>query len=957
MLEFISVVLYIIRMISYAQRFMLLAAVWLPAAGGLFARAQSERTADLVVNDPEVRYGVLPNGLTYYVRANSVPEGMADLRLAVRAGAVLEDEDQRGLAHFLEHMLFNGTEKYPANEIVEVLESFGMAFGPEINAYTSFDETVYQLSVSTKEKEQLLVGLDVLEEWAFHAALDEEEFEKERGVIHEEWRMGRGVNARMRDEILPLLWGGRYAERLPIGDMDVVLNAPVEALRRFYEDWYRPDLMAVIAVGDFDPDEVRELITDRFGTYPGPENPRPRPEYSVPRHEETRVKVIHDPEAVHTTAYVYRKYDIPRWNRRSEQRHYLAQALFLTMFNDRLGEISRNEDAPFLSGSAQFTWDFSHDTSLVSLKAGVEEEGALDGLAAIIAEMERVQRFGFLPSELDRAKSNVMGSFRNYWKQRNDMDSSHFVQYYLSAFLNDDTFPSIEWQWELVQEILPGITLEEISEIAENFLADSDRVAVVQGPSVPAVTDIGEDDIFEILRDAQGVALTPWEDNTVTGSLVENPPTPGRIITRSTIPGTDIERWVLSNGAVLIFKDTDFKAEEILFEAVSPGGASRVEDSQYVSSKLASDTVSQGGLGQFSVDDLNKIFTGVTADVSPFIHEYYEGLSGMAVTEDLEALFQLIYLHHTAPRRDQVSWEAMMNRTAESLRNRESSPMIVYEDLLWQTICDNHFRCRPVTADRLGEANLDDALDIYLERFRDAGDFTYVFVGDLDAETLESLAVRWLAGLPEAEENGGWIDREIRNVSGNKEISVEAGSEPLSVITQVWTGDWNGSYVESYKLQSLAAAMEMQLTKTIREDFGGTYSVGVFSNLNLNPVADYRFFIQYSADPERVDELISRVRDIVDDWRSSPPNEKFAADVAANQRRRLSENINSNQWWKKQIVFAVTTGTSPEALLNRNELYDSLNPEVLMETARRYLNDDNYIEAVLYPDPKAELQE
>ena len=936
---------------------MLLAAVWLLAAGALFARAQSERTADPIVNDPEVRYGVLPNGLTYYVRANSTPEGMAELRLAVRAGSVLEDEDQRGLAHFLEHMLFNGTEKYPASRIVEMLESFGMSFGPEVNAYTSFEETVYRLSVSTREKEQLLTGLEVLEEWAFNALLDEEEFEKERGVVHEEWRMGRGADARMRDEFLPLLFrGSRYSDRLPIGDMDVILGAPVEDLRRFYEDWYRPDLMAVIAVGDFDPDEVTGIITEKFGTYAGPENPRPRPEYSVPRHRETLVKVIHDPEALETSVGVYRKYDTPKWTRRSELRHDLAETLLFTMFNERLGEISRDEDAPFLYGYG-FSTPARPGTSLTGLFAGVEEDEALNGLSAVLTEARRVQRFGFLPSELKRAKSNVMSGFENYWKQRNDTESSHFVRAYLDAFLNDDFFPSIDWQWELVQEVLPSITLEEIDEIANKFMGDSDRVAVVQGPSVPAVTDIGEDDILDVLRDVQDVALRPWEEGAVTGPLVQNPPPPGRIITRSAIPGTDIERWVLSNGAVLIFKDTDFKAEEIVFQAVSPGGASRVEDSRYVSSQFASDAVSQGGLGQFSIDDLRRILTGITADVSPFIQENYEGLSGTAVPDDLETLFQLIYLHHTAPRRDQVSWEALMNRTAESLRNRESSPMTVYGDLLWQTIYNNHFRSRPVTADRLGEANLDDALGIYSERFRDAGDFTYVFVGDLDAETLESLAVRWLAGLPEAEENGGWIDRGMRNVLENKEISVEAGSEPLSVITQVWTGDWNGSYGERYKLQSLAAAMEMQLTKTIREDFGGTYSVGVFSNLTLTPVPDYRFFIQYSADPERVDELTSRVREIVDDWRSSPPAEKFAADVAANQRRRLSENINRNEWWKQQIVFAVTSGTSPEDLLNRTELYDSLNPEVLMETARRYLSDDNYIEAVLYPDPQAEPQE
>ena len=481
-------------MTFYSRRFTLPAALFLVVVISTFSRAQSERESDLIVNDPEVRYGLLANGLTYYVRANATPAGMAELRLAVRAGSALEDDDQLGLAHFLEHMLFNGTKKYPGNEIVEVLESFGMGFGPDINAYTTFERTVYRLSVSTQESSQFLTGLDVLEEWAFNATLEEQQFDKERGVVHEEWRAGRGAQARIQDQTHSLLFkGSRYAERLPIGDMDVVLNAPVEALRRFYNDWYRPDLMAVIAVGDFDPDEAVGLITERFGDYRGPENPRSRPEYPIPRHDETLMKVIHDPEATMASVHLYRKYDTRQTRRRRELSQDLAEHLFFVMLNQRLGEVSRSEEPPFLQGYG-FSSSYNRDTSLAGLAAAVAEEEALAGLAALLAEAERVRRFGFLPSELERAKSDFMSFFETYWKQRNDMDSSDFVNSYLDAFFNGDFFPSVDWQWEAVQVLLPGITLEEVGEVADRLLGDSDRVVLITGPSVPAVADIQNDE-------------------------------------------------------------------------------------------------------------------------------------------------------------------------------------------------------------------------------------------------------------------------------------------------------------------------------------------------------------------------------------------------------------------------------------------------------------------------------
>lgn len=943
---------YIGIMTLKIRRFAFLSILFLVLTSLLTARAQSEDilVGDVIVNDPEVRTGVLSNGLRYYVRANAKPGGMAELRLVVRAGSVLEDEDQRGLAHFLEHMLFNGTERFPANELVDVLESFGMEFGPEINAYTTFDKTVYQLTVKTDDEDQFLLGLDVLEEWAFKATLSEEEFEKERGVVLEEWRGGRGAQSRMLDETYPVLFkGSRYAERRPIGETEVIQNAPVEALRRFYDDWYRPDLMAVIAVGDFNPDDTVRLIEGRFGRHQGPENPRPRPDYPIPGHDETLVKVVHDPEATRTSVQVYVKYDSLKSRFRLDIKRELAEQLFFVMFNQRMTEIKRSEKPPFLFGYG-FTTSYTEQTSLGGLAAAVSEDGVLKGLEALLSEAERVQAYGFLDSELDRAKRDVYSFFENYWKQQNDLESSAFIQSLLDAFVKDETYPSIDWQWETVQDLLPEITLEEVGAISDLLLSDENRVVIVNGPSVPAITSLTEEEILAVLYKVESSPLEPWNDETVSGPLVPEPPRPGRIVSRTSIPDTGVELWTLSNGAIVMLKETELKSEEILFQAFSHGGYSHAEDEDLISAQFSTDAVNEGGLGGFSADDLRKTLSGRNLSLNPYIQDTYEGFSGSATPADLETMLQLLYLHQSALRRDDTAWNSFLVRTGESLKNRDSSPMNLYSDLLWETLYDGHFRSLPLTLDRLSEANLDRALEIFSERFSDASDFTYVFVGDFDSDELEPLVKRWIGGQQTGISGEDWIDRGMRNVEGVREVSLEAGSEPLSVVTQVWTGEWDGSFTERYRIQSLASALEMQFTRSIREESGGTYTVGVYPQLNVAPVNDYRFIIRFSCAPDRVEELVEQVRTVIDEWRSNPPEEKFAADVTASQHRSLSENMERNAWWLGQIVFAVATDIDPEDLMDRKALYDSLSPEVLSETAQRYLDDGNYVQVVLYPE-------
>ncbi len=932
----------------------------LPARGaGDKAAEDGKWTEELILDqpipdDPQVRYGVLENGLTYYVRSNSRPSGTAELRLIVKAGSLLEDEDQKGLAHFLEHMLFNGTRRFPENELIDVLESFGMEFGPDINAYTSFSETVYKLNVRSDNEEQFLTGLDVLEEWAFHARLDEDEFEKERGVIQEEWRVGRGADARMLDKMYPVLFqGSRYAKRLPIGDMEVVKNAPVEALRRFYRDWYRPNLMAVVAVGDFDSDETVKLIRERFSGYSNPVNVRPRPEFLIPDHENTLAVKVQDKEAVHSSVQLYVKHKPFRAEYRSDVREELSEQLFYIMLNRRLTEISRRENPPFLYGYS-FTSPFSRTCSLAGLAASVPENAVQEGLEALVAEAERVQRYGFLKVELDRAKTDVMSYFENYWKQRGDLESRDLIPAYVDAFINGDAFPSIDWQWETMQQVLPGITLEDVNSSAGILLSDLNRVIVVNGPESETLNVLDEEKLPALIEALEKRSLKKWEDKTPQGPLVSEEPQPGKIVSREVIPGTDIQDWTLSNGARVLLKKTDFRRDEILFQSVSPGGLSLVDDADYISGWLAVQAAEESGLGTFSADALEKVLTGKNVSLSAYIQETYEGLSGSATPEHLETLFQLIYLRQGAPREDSEAWSVLMNRMTEALRNRDASPSTRYEDLVWQTVYDNHLRSLPVTLERLEEADSERAAEIFTERFSSAGNFTYVFVGDFDFQEMEHLVSVWLGALPAGNPDETWADREMRNRTDSRRVSLKAGLEPLSLVSQIWLGEWDGSFIERYRIQSLASALQMRLTKTIREEYGGTYTVGVYPHLTLQPHADYRFIIRYSCSPERVGELSAKVKEIVDEWRQSEPEKKYAADVAESQKKALKEKLERNNWWLGQIVFAAVSETPVDQLLNRTALYNTLSPKVLSNTARKYLDDSRYIEAVLYPDKVGE---
>ncbi|HEY6552144.1 MAG TPA: pitrilysin family protein, partial [Vicinamibacteria bacterium] len=679
--------------------------------------------------------GKLPNGMAYYIRRNTVPAGRAEIWLAVNAGSVLEDEDQRGLAHLVEHMAFNGSQGFEHQDLVRYLESIGMRFGADVNAYTGFDETVYTLTVPTDRPEYVEQSLRILKDWADGLTFDPEELAKERGVVVEEWRLGRGASARMDDQQFPILFqGSRYAERLPIGQKEILEKATPEALRRFYRDWYRPDLMAVVAVGDFDPARIEEQIRKQLGVLENPGKPRPRDVFPVPAHQETLFSFSTDPEATDTTVAIHWKQPKRREDRIVDYRRSIVEALYHGMLNQRLDEITQRPDPPFLWGGSD-TGRFVRSAEVTSLAAGVRDGGVERGLEALLAEVERVRRHGFTAGELERAKKEWLLGYEQAERERGKIESTTFAEEFVRAFTYGESVPGIPEEVKMVRRFLPGITLDEVNHLADEWLTDHSRVVLVNAPQKEGVALPAEDRLRAVFAAAAKREVDPYVDRAVSGPLVAQAPKPGAIVGERRIDEIGVTEWRLSNGVRVLLKPTDFKNDEILLTSYSPGGHSLVPDADFPSALFATALVGEAGFGQFDSISLEKSLAGRSVQVGPYIAQLEEGVEGGSSVRDLETLLQLVYLSVTAPRQDEAAFRSVLDRMRAFAENRLADPGEVFNDAMMRALTQGNPRWQPISPELIAKVDPALAWRIYRDRFADAGDFTFLLVGSFQPET------------------------------------------------------------------------------------------------------------------------------------------------------------------------------------------------------------------------------
>jgi zinc protease len=903
--------------------------------------------------DPAVRRGRLPNGFTYYIRRNTRPEQRVELRLVVNAGSVLEDPDQRGMAHFVEHMLFNGTRRFKKNDIVSYLESIGVRFGADLNAYTNFDETVYILPVPTDKPGLLDRGFDILEDWASGALFDSADVVNERGVVLEEWRGGLGADARIRDKQFPTFFkGSRYAERLPIGLPEVIRSAVPAPLKRFYHDWYRPDLMSVVAVGDIDPARVEVLVREHFGRLRGPARRRPRVIYPVPPNESTLVSIATDREQDVSTVLTIYKQPVRHVKTKADYRALLVDQLYNGMLNDRLSEIGRRTDAPFSFASSSYG-SLVRSTDAYQLATLVKDGGVQRGLAAILREARRVGLHGFLPAELERAKTSMLRSLESSFAEREKTESGRYASEYVAYFLTGEPAPGIAYEFEQAKALVPGVTLANVNALGRKWISDRNRIIAVAAPEKADVQLPSAADLLAIFRTADTASVGPWTETVSSTPLVATLPPAGRVVSEGRLEDLGITEWTLSNGVRVLVKPTDFKADEVLLRAWSPGGSSLVADSDFVNATLSTLTVERGGVADVDAIALGKKLVGKQVAVTPVVDNLSEGFSGRASPKDLETFLQLIYLKFVLPRRDSVAFDAFRAQVGPFFANRANNPDAVFGDSVIVTMGQHHPRAIPVNKELIDRASFGRAFDIYRDRFSDASDFTFLFVGNVSPATLRPLAEQWLGTLPSIGRHETWRDVGIRAPSAGFDKIVQKGVEPKSTTLLFYAGEQAFTPEGRYALRSLAELLEMQLLDTLRESLGGTYSVQVNGETNKYPRPEYSLTVSFGSAPDRVDSLYQSVRRVIEGIQRDGPAEGYVQKVREQQLRSHEVSVKENSYWLANIAARLENQEDPSGLLHYQDFIKGLTGAQIQAAAQRYIDLSKGMRFVLLPEKPA----
>lgn len=916
---------------------------------GIRAQAKSATGKPLPLNK-EVRYGILSNGLTYYIQHNNKPENRVELRLAVNAGSNQEEETQKGLAHFVEHMAFNGTKHFSKNELVDYLESIGTKFGTHLNAYTSFDETVYMLQLPTDKKEMLDKGLTVLEDWANGLSFDTTEINKERGVVLSEWRNGLGANKRMMDNYLPVVYHqSRYAERLPIGDTAVLLHAPYERLSSFYNSWYRPDLMAVIVVGDINVGEMERQIMKRFGGIQNPTAEKKKEIYRLPEHSKTLVSVCTDPEATYSRVMIIYKHPADNQNSEEGFKRYLINVLFNGMFNNRLQELMQQPNPPFFAAYSGYERE-TRANDAFNLTAVTKTGKTIDALKILLTENERIKRYGFTASELERQKKEMLTGYENALKEKNKTASGDLAGEYITHFLENMPSPGIEKECTLAKKIIPKITLKDINALPVKYITDKNRVIVLTAPETEKKSLPSENDIIELADEIITEKVVPYEEIIIDEPLINTPPVPSPVVKETKNESYNITTLELKNGVRIILKTTNFKNDEILMTAYSPGGSSLYPDEDYMSADYSNAVVLESGVSTFNKTALQKLLAGKTAACYPYVAELDEGFNGSCNQKDLETMLQLTYLYFTQPRKSLDDFNSFMSKQKSSVEHILDNPGAFFVDKFQNIIFNNNIRRGITTTDKLAKVDFEKSFQIYRERFKDASDFTFVLVGNIDIEKIKPLLETYLGGLPSNGQKETWKDPNIIKTTGVVHSTQKMGLTQKNLVGIHFHGQAAWTEEDYFIFNVLLKISDIQLREALREDKGGVYGVGVNGQFAERPKNAYGINIQFNTDPKRTDELLKAVYRNIDSLKNYMTSEEKIKKVQETLRREHETDLKDNGFWVNTITYFDEYGKDIRMLENYPKLIDGIDRQKIKAAFNKYLNMNNYIEVVLEPE-------
>jgi zinc protease len=900
-----------------------------------------------IPQDPKLKVGKLPNGLTYYILEHKKPEARAQLWLAVNAGSILEDEDQRGLAHLVEHMAFNGTTHFPGNKVIDFMESTGMKFGPDVNAYTSFDQTVYQLTVPTDDGKAVDTGLDVLRDWAGNLTFDPKETEKERGVVLEEWRSKRDVYARLRDKLAPVeFYGSHYKDRLTIGLPDVITGAPRERVMQFYKDWYRPDLMAVIAVGDFqDEAAIEEGIKKRFGDLTNPANERKREVYPIPHDHDVLVSVQTDAELPSTSVEIEDKLDHRPEVSFRDFRRIVVEALFHDMLNRRLGLIARRPDAPFISAYSGSD-DIGRTADAFVRGAKARAGHAEDALAGVYQEVVRVERHGFSADELDRAKKNLLRRYETNAREYEKTDSRQYADEITRLFFTNEFDTGADAELAMAKAVLPDITIDEENALAKQG-GQKGRVVTVTGPAKEPLPTA--DEVQKKIAEIDQGDVPPWSEPAEPTVLMDKPPTAGKVVATREIAEIGVTEWTLSNGAKVVVKPTDFQNDDVELTGFSEGGNSLVKDKDFDTARFAADLINDGGVANLDRVVLTDILSGKKVRAGTWIDELEQGVNASASPDDLTEMFQLTYLRFTAPRKDDDAFAAWQTRTMDYAQNRLLQPERAFFEDVTSYVSQKHPRRAPVSPEVVKKVSLDKALEIYKQRFADASGFTFVIVGNVDLTTLKPMVETYLASLPSTHKKETWKDVGVHFPHGANKLDVTGGTEPKSYVMYARHAPQKWSKDTARDLDVLEMLLSIRLREILREDLSGVYGVDVWTEITRRPRQERTFGVFFSCNPDNVDKLTTAVVDAVKAVQKDGLGDEYLEKVKEQITRAHQTNLRDNKYWMRRLSDAWRYGDDPKEILTVDPLLARVTADNVKAAAKKYLDSKDSVLAVLRP--------
>ncbi|HPI20574.1 MAG TPA: insulinase family protein [Candidatus Kapabacteria bacterium] len=915
----------------------------------LFSQTKDCKSNQIIPTDKTIRIGYLDNGLKYYIKKNVKPEKRAHLRLVVKTGAIQEDDDQNGLAHFCEHMAFNGTKNYPKNELLDFLQKSGMEFGADINASTGLEVTQYELPIPCEDEKFLEKCFEILEDWAHNVTYDNAQIDGERGVLVSEWRQRNSPNFRVRTKLAEYIYkDSKYAKRNIIGDTGILKHFDYDVIKRFYRDWYRPDLMAVIAVGDFDVDKVESLIKKYFNRIPKAKNPREHKIFDIPNNKELIVGSETDKELSTEQASILIK--LNEYNKLTYGGYYetLKRNLYDAMFASRINEILQKPNPPFVNAFAG-EGSYQSDRRVYSMNIIAKQGQIKSGLDAMLTEAIRVLKYGFTQSELDRAKSDMFATYQKYFNERNTTVHSSYVSEFTNAFTSDVSIPGIENEFEYVKSCVPNISLNEVNDLAKLYLKKENWVITYSAPEANAAGLPSNKEIKELWAASFDKNVEPYKDVASEKSLFSKKVKDGSIVDEKFDKELNTHFLTLSNGAKVILKPTNFKEKDIVFEAFSQGGLSLCDDKDYVSGILSTTFIGNAGLGEFDLPTLQKKLSGKIIRVFPYIDDLYEGLKGNCSTADFETLMQMVNLYFSEPRNDKDAYETLLSRIKSAVANRGNSSDEVFKDSVAVISNNRHFRRRPITSDVLNEVNLDNAFNIYKNRFANSGDFTFVFVGDFNLEEAKMFVKKYIASLPSEKNNEKWEDRKIGTPHKSITNTFKKGNEERAHVRLIIPGELQWSEENQCKMNSISNIIQIKMIETVREEKAGIYSPGVWVELNKYPLPDFSINIDFVCEPKRVDELIDATLKIVKDLQNKVDETDLEKVVSADIKN-YEVYMKNNNFWVSNLVNYMKNDDNLKDIVKYEDYLKQLNTKSVQDCAKNMINLNRIIRVVNLPE-------